>query len=63
MARALDLAVTGWASLGGGLLTGCYGSDRERPADSRLAGIGGGHEQRTVSKCNLAFADALNTVA
>ena len=48
-ARALDLAVTGWAPLGGGLLTGRYGSDRERPADSRLTGIGGAHEQRTLS--------------
>jgi aryl-alcohol dehydrogenase-like predicted oxidoreductase len=62
-ARALDLAVTGWAPLGGGLLTGRYGSDRERPADSRLAGIGGAHEQRTLSDRNLAIADAVNAVA
>ena len=46
MARALDLAVTGWAPLGGGLLTGRYGTDRERPADSRVAGIGGAYEER-----------------
>lgn len=62
-ARALDLAVTTWAPLGGGLLTGRYGTDRERPADSRLAGIGGAHEQRTLSERNLAIADALNAVA
>jgi aryl-alcohol dehydrogenase-like predicted oxidoreductase len=55
-ARALDLAVTGWAPLGGGLLTGRYGSDRERPTDGRLAG-------RTLSERNLAIADALNVVA
>jgi len=63
MARALDLAVTGWAPLGGGLLTGRYGSDRERPADSRVAGIGGAYEERTLSQRNLAIADAVNQVA
>ncbi len=63
MARALDLAVTGWAPLGGGLLTGRYGSDRERPADSRVAGIGGSYAQRTLSERNLAIADAVNQVA
>jgi aryl-alcohol dehydrogenase-like predicted oxidoreductase len=56
MARALDLAVTGWAPLGGGLLSGRYGSDRERPSDGRQAG-------RSVSERNLAIADALNAVA
>lgn len=63
VARALDLAVTGWAPLGGGLLTGRYGSDRERPSDTRLAGIGGAYEREVVSERNLAIADALNTVA
>ena len=56
MARALDLAVTGWAPLGGGLLTGRYGSDREAPTTGRRAG-------RTVSERHLAIADALNAVA
>ena len=63
MARALDLAVTGWAPLGGGLLTGRYGSYRERPGDTRLAGIGGTYEERTLSERNLAIADAVNQVA
>jgi aryl-alcohol dehydrogenase-like predicted oxidoreductase len=63
VARALDLAVTGWAPLGGGLLTGRYGTDRERPADSRVAGIGGVYEARTLSERNLAIADAVNAVA
>jgi aryl-alcohol dehydrogenase-like predicted oxidoreductase len=63
VAHGLDLAATGWAPLGGGLLTGRYGSDRERPGDSRLAGIGGAHEQRTLSERNLAVADAVNAVA
>ncbi|AXB42625.1 aldo/keto reductase [Amycolatopsis albispora] len=56
MAKALDLAVTGWAPLGGGLLTGRYGSDRERPADGRRAGS-------EISERELAIADALNAVA
>lgn len=62
-ARALDLAVVGWAPLGGGLLTGRYGSDRERPSNTRLAGIGGAYEREVVSERNLAVADAVNTVA
>jgi aryl-alcohol dehydrogenase-like predicted oxidoreductase len=56
MARALDVAVTCWAPLGGGLLTGRYGSDRDRPADGRRAG-------RPVTAQQLAVADALNAVA
>ena len=35
MARALDLAVTTWAPLGGGLLTGRYGTGRARPRGTR----------------------------
>lgn len=52
----MDLAVTGWAPLGGGLLTGRYGSDRERPVDGRMAA-------RTLSERKLAIADALNSIA
>ncbi len=56
MARALDLAVTAWAPLGGGLLTGRFGSDRDRPADGRWA-------DRTPSERDLLICDALNEVA
>lgn len=56
MARALDLAVTAWAPLGGGLLTGRYGSDRTRPTDGRWA-------DRMLPDHKLAVADALNEVA
>jgi aryl-alcohol dehydrogenase-like predicted oxidoreductase len=63
MARALDLAVTGWAPLGGGLLTGRYGSDRGRPTDTRVAGIGGAYTQRTLSERNLAIVDTVNQIA
>jgi len=63
MARALDLAVTTWAPLGGGLLTGRYGTDQARPEDTRLAGIGGRHEENALSARNLAIADVVNEVA
>lgn len=62
-ARGLDLAVTGWAPLGGGLLTGRYGTGRERPTDRRVAGVGGAYKQRTLSERNLAIADAVNQIA
>ena len=63
MARALDLAVTTWAPLGGGLLTGRYGSDRERPKDTRVAGIGGRYADDLLSDRNLRIADAVNGIA
>jgi aryl-alcohol dehydrogenase-like predicted oxidoreductase len=59
MARALELTVTAWSPLGGGLLTGRYGSDRERPDDTRIAAFG----ERQLSARNLAIADAVNVVA
>ena len=43
------------APLGGGLLTGRYGSDRAAPKDGRKAG--------GISERDLAIADALNAVA
>ena len=63
MARGLDLAVTGWSPLGGGLLTGRYGTARERPTGTRLSGIGGAYEQAATSARKLAVADAVNAVA
>src|SRR5574341_613339 len=35
MAEALDLAVTAWGTLGGGVLTGKYRAGKERPRDAR----------------------------
>jgi aryl-alcohol dehydrogenase-like predicted oxidoreductase len=58
MAQALELTVAAWSPLGGGLLTGRYGSDRDRPDDTRIAAFG---EQ--LSARNLAVADAVNAVA
>jgi aryl-alcohol dehydrogenase-like predicted oxidoreductase len=60
MARGLDLTVTAWSPLGDGLLAGRYGTDRPRPDDTRIAGIGAGHR---LSARNLAIADVVNQVA
>jgi aryl-alcohol dehydrogenase-like predicted oxidoreductase len=60
MAHALELAVTTWEPLGGGLLTGRYGTDLEPPPDSRIATTQYGQR---VTERNLAIADALNRVA
>lgn len=59
MARALDVSVTTWGPLGGGLLTGRYGTDRPTPADTRLAGI----DADPPAEGKLAIADAVNAVA
>lgn len=61
MARALDLAVTAWEPLAGGLLSGRYGSDREAPATSRIATTE--YRERLLLPRNLAIADAVNEVA
>jgi aryl-alcohol dehydrogenase-like predicted oxidoreductase len=37
MAEALDLAVTPWGTLGGGVLTGKYKAGKDRPPDTRFA--------------------------
>jgi aryl-alcohol dehydrogenase-like predicted oxidoreductase len=37
MRQTLELTVTAWSPHGGGLLTGRYGSDRDRPGDTRIA--------------------------
>jgi aryl-alcohol dehydrogenase-like predicted oxidoreductase len=59
MARALELTVTAWSPLGGGLLTGRYGSDRQRPTDTRIAAFG----DSQLDARTLAIADAVNAVA
>jgi aryl-alcohol dehydrogenase-like predicted oxidoreductase len=63
MANALELAVTGWAPLGGGLLTGRYGTELPRPTDTRVAGIGGRYEASATSERNLQIADVANAIA
>jgi aryl-alcohol dehydrogenase-like predicted oxidoreductase len=62
MAGALDLTVMGWSPLGGGLLSGRYGSDRERPDDSRIA-TAPGYSEVMLTERKLAIADAVNRIA
>src|SRR5215207_9021826 len=62
MAQALELTVTSWGPLGGGLLTGRYGTDRDRPEDTRIAATGA-HGESQLTERRLAIADAVNAVA
>jgi aryl-alcohol dehydrogenase-like predicted oxidoreductase len=62
MARSLDLTVTTWEPLAGGLLTGRFGSDREPPEGTRIASSDG-YRGRLRDARNLAIADAVNAVA
>jgi aryl-alcohol dehydrogenase-like predicted oxidoreductase len=59
MAASLELTVTSWSPLGGGLLTGRYGSDRVTPDNTRIAAFG----DSGLTKRRLAIADCVNTVA
>lgn len=61
MAQALDLAVTTWEPLGGGLLTGRYGTDRSHPTGTRIASTD--YAERVLTERNLSIADAVNAVA
>jgi aryl-alcohol dehydrogenase-like predicted oxidoreductase len=65
MAQALELTVTSWGPLGGGLLTGRYGSDRQGPtAGTRLAGRIAAHgADKILSRRALAIADVVNQLA
>ena len=61
MARALDLTVTTWGALGGGLLTGRYGTGKPLPTGSRLVDQPG--YEYMLSARNLAIADAVSAIA
>ncbi len=62
MARALDVAVTPWGVLGGGVLTGKYKVGTERPAGARYTPPGGWSEVYLVER-NFRIAEALAGVA
>jgi aryl-alcohol dehydrogenase-like predicted oxidoreductase len=65
MAQALDLTVTSWGPLGGGLLTGRYGTDRQGPTEgTRLAGrIATYGADKILGHRALTIADAVNEIA
>ncbi len=57
MARALDIGVTAWSPLGGGVLTGKY--NRQDPNEDKRFGEGA----HRVSQRNLSIAEAVGQVA
>ncbi|MGA7105830.1 MAG: aldo/keto reductase, partial [Candidatus Deferrimicrobiaceae bacterium] len=62
MARALDLAVTPWGTLGGGVLTGKYKAGKPRPKDARY----GSQEEWGniyVTERNLRIAEEVDRIA
>lgn len=62
MARALDVAVTPWGVLGGGVLSGKYRGGKERPEGARYAPAGGWSETYLVDR-NFRIAEAVALVA
>jgi aryl-alcohol dehydrogenase-like predicted oxidoreductase len=61
MAAALDLTVTTWEPLAGGLLTGRFGTDREPPPGTRIGTTE--YAARVMEERNMAIADVVNSVA
>jgi len=61
MAAELGLAVTAWSPLGGGVLSGKYRKDSERPQDTRFSGPGWG--DTFLTERNYAIAECTQTVA
>jgi len=62
MAKALDLAVTPWGVVGGGVLTGKYKSRTEKPENARYTPSGGWSDTYVTDR-NLRIAAALGEVA
>jgi aryl-alcohol dehydrogenase-like predicted oxidoreductase len=61
MARSLDLAVTAWGALGGGVLSGKYRADRT--AEGGPARMAGNAAAQRLSEHNLAIAEVVKRVA
>ena len=61
MARALDLAVTPWAVLGGGLLTGKYTGDPKK--DAKIDSKRNQMMDKRLSERNFQIAGVLNEIA
>lgn len=61
MADALDLAVTAWGPMGGGMLSGKYGDGTNRPRGTRYHDEGWGNLYLTER--NLRISQALSAVA
>jgi aryl-alcohol dehydrogenase-like predicted oxidoreductase len=62
MAKALDIAVTPWGVLGGGVLSGKYKSPKDRPAGARYAKDEAWAEANVTDR-NLRIAETAGAVA
>jgi len=62
MAKALDIAVTAWSPLGGGMLTGKYKRNTDKPKDGRYA-QGGLIEDLFVNDKNFTIVEEVEKVA
>jgi len=62
MAKALDIAVTAWSPLGGGMLTGKYKRDTELPKEARYAQEAWSADFFITDK-NFTIAEEVETVA
>jgi aryl-alcohol dehydrogenase-like predicted oxidoreductase len=62
MAEALDLAVTPWGTLGGGVLTGKYKAGKDRPGETRFA-TAAQWGDALLTERNLRIADEVAAVA
>jgi aryl-alcohol dehydrogenase-like predicted oxidoreductase len=62
MAHALDVAVTTWGALGGGVLTGKYKKDQPHPKGNRLSETGT-WGQKSLTERNLNIASVVDRVA
>lgn len=62
MAKALDIAVTAWSPLGGGMLTGKYKRNTEKPKDARYA-QGAWSEDLFVNDKNFTIVEEVEKVA
>ena len=61
MAKELDMTVTAWSPLGGGVLTGKYNrssSEKDKPSSGRLK-----PDSLRLTERNLAIADEVNSIA
>ncbi len=62
MAKALDIAVTAWSLLGGGISTGKYKRNAEKPKDARHA-RGAWSEDLFVTDRNFTIAEEVEKIA
>jgi len=62
MAKALDIAITPWSVLGGGVLSGKYTSSKGRPANVRYSEKGGWSDVFLTER-NLSIAKVVDEVA